>query len=278
MVSRVKNQPFGLALLNPCGDAGPPDGEIGATFQTLHREQIGFAGQLEGLPGAAFRGGMNETTYQQVVALMGCPQQFKTGHWRTFAQFLAVTDQAFGDGEMVGLVDQCKPGLLKAFLDSGYGETRQVKAQYSEQINGGDAVFDRNAIPPLQHHGLTAGEQHQRGEWVDRGRACATVKWHAETERRPLTLCTGQHRTKSTVGIEHASEFLRLRPADAMGDQEGSDLSWGCHPIEHEMERIGSLLPAHPLAGVLTTANFAQVLLEAFPTVDDAAGHRCPLS
>jgi hypothetical protein len=40
------------------------------------------------------------------------------------------------------------------------------------------------------------------------------------------------------------------------------------------MERIGSLLPAHPLAGVLTTADFAQVLLEAFPTVDDGAGHR----
>ena len=78
------------------------------------------------------------------------------------------------------------------------------------------------------------------------------------------------------VGVEHASEFLRLWPPDAMGDQKSPDLCRCCFTLQHEVEGIGSFLAAHALAGVLTAAHLAQVLLEPLATAQSCAGHLRP--
>ena len=61
------------------------------------------------MPG--FRWGVDESTDQTMIALMGGPEQFETRHWGAFAQFIPVTDQTLGDGKVIGLVDPwlCKP-------------------------------------------------------------------------------------------------------------------------------------------------------------------------
>ena len=45
-------------------------------------------------------------------------------------------------------------------LNCRYRNASQVKAQGPEQINGGDAVFDRHPVTALQNHWLTTGQQH----------------------------------------------------------------------------------------------------------------------
>jgi hypothetical protein len=45
VVSRVKDETMCLAMINPCGDAGAPDGEIGTAFQAFHRDHLGLVGK-----------------------------------------------------------------------------------------------------------------------------------------------------------------------------------------------------------------------------------------
>ena len=114
---------------------------------------------------------------------MGGPHQLKTGHRRTFAEFLAIADQAFGQGEVIGLMDQGKPVLIEPVLDLPQGEPVKIEIKACEQIDGSDAVFDRHPIPTLKHNGLSAGQQDQRRQGIDRCGARAPVEGHAETHR-----------------------------------------------------------------------------------------------
>ena len=59
-----------------------------------------------------------------------------------------------------------------------------------------------------------------------------------------------------------------------MRDQEGTDLGWACFPVQHHVECIRSLFAGHALAGVLSAADLAQMLLEALATAGQRAGHR----
>ena len=216
---------------------------------------------------------MHESAHQQVLALMRSPEQFQAGDRRPLAQFLAVGDQGVGDWKVIRLMGQCKAVLVKAVLHGLQGETSEIQTQAPEQIDGGDAVLDRHAVTALQHHRLTAGQQHQRGERINRGCSGASVEGHPETERSGLPLSTGDHRTQGPVGIEHAGELLRLGAPDAMGNQEGTDLGRTRLSTQHQIEGIGCLLARHALAGVLATAHLAQQLLEAFATNGHRAGH-----
>ena len=48
----------------PAGDAGAADRQIRAAFEPFHGEHIGFARQLEGLPGPRLGGWMHKATHQ----------------------------------------------------------------------------------------------------------------------------------------------------------------------------------------------------------------------
>ena len=75
------------------------------------------------------------------------------------------------------------------------------------------------------------------------------------------------------IGVQHSRELLWLGPADSVGDQKGADLSGRCFPLKHQFERISCFLPAHPFAGVLTTAHLAQVLFETLSAGRNSARH-----
>ena len=75
------------------------------------------------------------------------------------------------------------------------------------------------------------------------------------------------------VGVEHAGQFLRLWPSDAVGDQKSTDLCRCCLTLQHQVEGVSGLLTAHALAGVLAAADLAQVLLEPLATAQHCAGH-----
>ena len=54
---------------------------------------------------------------------MGSPEQFKAGDRGSFAQFFAVSDQAFGDGEVIGLMHQSKAVVVEPVLNRPKGES-----------------------------------------------------------------------------------------------------------------------------------------------------------
>ena len=173
---------------------------------------------------------------------------------------------------MIRLVNQRKSVAIKAVLDRFKRETAQVKVQQSKEINGRDAVFDRHSVPTLENHGLTASQQHQSGEWINRCCSGPAIEWHPETHRRSLIVATGDHRSKLPVCVEHSRQLLGLRPSDSMGDQEGSDLCRAGFRLKHQLKCIGRFRAAHALARVLAAADFAQMLLEALLTTGEGAG------
>lgn len=76
----------------------------------------------------------------------------------------------------------------------------------------------------------------------------------------------------SSVGVEHPRQFLGFGPSDAMGNQEGADLSGRRFALQHQLHGISRLLATHAFAGVFPASHLAQVLLEAV-----AAGENCAL-
>ena len=270
MVTGVQDQSLRFAIPHPGRDAGSADGQVGASFQPLHGENIGFAGLLEGFPGAGFCWWVDKATHKEVVALVGCPEQFQAGNRGTLAQFLAVADQGFRDGEMIRLVNQGEAVLLEPVCNGADRQTCEVEIEKAEQINSGDAVFDRHPVTALQNHRLTTGQQHQRGERVNRRCARAPVVGHAETQRCSTASSGLQHRAMGSVGVEHPREFLGFGPSDAMGNQEGADLCGRRFALQHQLHGISRFLATHAFAGVFTASHLAQVLLEAV-----AAGENC---
>ena len=85
VVSRVKNQTLLLAVIDSCGDAGAPNGEVGSAFQAFDGDHLGFFGKAECFPCPTLGRGVNKTTDQNVFSLMGGPEQLKAGHRGAFA-------------------------------------------------------------------------------------------------------------------------------------------------------------------------------------------------
>ena len=155
VVSRVKNQTLLLAVIDSCGDAGAPDGQVGSAFQAFYGHHLGFFGKAECFPCPTFGWRVNETADQEVCALMRGPEQLKAGDGGSFAQFFAIGDQAFGDSEVIGLMHQREAVGIQPVLHCCNGESAQFHTSFSKQIDGGHAVFDWHPIPALEHHGLT---------------------------------------------------------------------------------------------------------------------------
>ena len=110
---QVQDQSLRFAIPHPGCDASSADGQVGASFQPLHGEYIGFAGLLEGFPGAGFSWWVDKATHKEVVALVGCPEQFQAGNRGTLAQFLAVADQGFRDRKVIRLMNEGETVLLE---------------------------------------------------------------------------------------------------------------------------------------------------------------------
>ena len=181
MVTGVQDQPLRFAVPHSGRDAGASDGQVGASLQPLHGENIGFAGLLQGFPGAGFCWWVDKATHKEVVALVGCPKQFQACNRGTLAKFLAVADQGFRNGEVIRLVNHSEAVLLEPVCNGADRQTCEVEIKKAEQINSGDALFDRHPVTALQNHRLTTGQQHQRGERVNRCSTRAPVVGHAET-------------------------------------------------------------------------------------------------
>ena len=90
------------------------------------------------------------------------------------------------------------------------------------------------------------------------------------------------------VRIEHSRQFLGFRSADAVGNEECTDLG-GCRFfIQDQLEGISGLLTAHSFTGVFSAADLAQVSLEALlpgclrirqraaPTLTKCSAAKCP--
>ncbi|CAI8445004.1 MAG: Uncharacterised protein [Cyanobium sp. ARS6] len=214
---------------------------------------------------------MHKPTHKKVISLVGCPQKLEAGHRRPFTQLLAVINQRFGDGEMIRLMDQCEAMCVEPFLNSAQGQSTQIQIQKAEQIEGCDAVFDRHAVTSLQDDRLTACHQNQAGEWVDGRRSGPTVKWHAEAERSSLSRRAVNNGPQRSIGVEHAGELLGLRPANAMSNQESTNLCRRGLLPEHEFQSICSFLSTQAFAGVFAAPDFAEMLFEAFAAVADSA-------
>ena len=60
---------------------------------------------------------MNKTAHQQMLTLVGGPQQFKAGNRRPFAEIFPVRNQAFSGWKVVGLMHQSQVGGIEALLE-----------------------------------------------------------------------------------------------------------------------------------------------------------------
>jgi len=228
---------------------------------------------LQGFPGTGLCWWVDKATYKEVVALVGCPKQFQAGNRGTLAQFLAVADQSFRNREVIWLVNQGEVDVLEPVGNGADWQTCEVEIEKAEQINSGDAVFDRHPVTALKNHRLLTGQQHQRGERVNRRCARAPVVGHAETQRCSTASGGLQHWAVGSVRVEHPREFLGFGPSDPMSNKKSPNLCWASLTYQHQIQRICSLLSRHAFAGVLATAHLAQILLKTLATSGQLFGH-----
>ena len=97
---------------------------------------------------------------------------------------------------MIRLMGEGEAVAMEAVLDSLQRQAPQIEVKGAEQVDGGNAVLDRHAITALQHHRLTAGQQRQCGEWIDRCCAGASVERHPEAQGCRLPVLTRDHRAQ----------------------------------------------------------------------------------
>ena len=100
---------------------------------------------------------MHKTAHQQVLTLVGRPQQFKAGDWWPFAEIFPVRNQAFSSWKVVGLMHQGQVGLIQAVLKATQGLLGPGKSNRLEQFNAAHPVFHRHATGSLEHNWQTCG-------------------------------------------------------------------------------------------------------------------------
>ena len=100
---------------------------------------------------------MNKTAHQQVLTLVGGPQQFKAGHRWPFAEIFPVRDQRFSGWKVIGLMHQGQIGGIETALERFQAAASPAHPEGTKEFCAADAIFHRHAPSALKHNRQACG-------------------------------------------------------------------------------------------------------------------------